>query len=114
MPPASWATTYSAASAVRMFPVTQAATVTAGFTCPPDRCPTTETMTARTSPWAMATPIRPLPERGGLLATMTDPAPTNTRASVATNSATAFCPAFSTSPPSSRAPDVWPGGPGDP
>src|SRR5919198_6457206 len=84
------------ASAVLMLPVTQAATVTAGLTCPPERCPTTDTITARTRPWAIATPIRPLPERGGLDATMTDPAPTNTRASVATHSATAFCPAFCT------------------
>src|SRR5919197_4492771 len=83
------------ASAVLMLPVTQAATVTAGLTCPPERYPITDTITARTRPWAMATPISPLPPRGGLDATMTDPAPTNTRAKVATNSATAFCPAFS-------------------
>ena len=74
------------------FPAVHRAIVTAGFTWPPETCPTTETMIARTRPCASATPRR---SREPLLAEDRRPGPTKTNANVATNSATAAFPRLS-------------------
>src|SRR5438093_2719320 len=73
-----------------IFWVTQAPTVTAGLMCPPEMCPTAETMTAMTNP--VARPVVTSPDPGKLKPPMmAAPPPTKTSASGPTNSTSAFC-----------------------
>ena len=87
--PTSWATTYAAARTVSILPATQTLIVTAGLKCPPEMWPKLDTMTARTRPWARATPSS---VEAPAAAMTTAPAPMNTRAKVPITSASTCSP----------------------
>src|ERR1700675_2283216 len=72
--------------------VTQKPMVTAGLKCPPEMCPSAETMMAMARPWARAMPRRPRPPAPcKSWSVQIEPAPKKISANVPRNSAINFC-----------------------
>src|ERR1700687_533751 len=72
--------------------VTQKPMVTAGLKCPPEMCPSAETMIPIARPWASAMPRRPRPPAPcKYWSVQIEPAPKKISANVPRNSAISFC-----------------------